>query len=166
MKNRYKHLTLAVLAGFMVGGMTLPVLPANIAFAQQKQEKADSAWHTYDDGAMLIQWKVEENSAKDKIVSLVFKSKSTESFSLGWAGDPQFILTTDEGDFATKEMTPRLTNFNRKFDLTPFNLRLIFRKAKGTAQALRITDIRPLNENGLPTFGIIDLTIDLENQEQ
>ena len=133
------------------------------ASAQQKQEQTASAWNSYDDGAMAIQWKVEENTAKDKIVSLVFKSKSTERFSLGWVDNPQFILTTDEGDFVTKEMKPRLTAGNRKFDLTPFKLRLTFRQAKGVAQSLRITDIRPLDENGLPTSGIIDLTIELAN---
>lgn len=161
MKYRYKRIALAVLAGFMVGGASLAPLPTSTAFAQQKQ--AASAWHTYDDGAMAIQWKVEENTAKDKIVSLVFKSKSTERFSLGWVDNPQFILTTDEGDFATKEMRPQLTADNRKFDLTPFKLRLTFRKADGVAQSLRITDIRPLDENGLPTSGIIDLTIELAN---
>lgn len=155
--------TLAAACAALV--LSLPVYGNThcIASAQQKQEQAASAWHTYDDGAMAIQWKVEENTAKDKIVSLVFKSKSTERFSLGWVDNPQFILTTDEGDFVTKEMKPHLTVANRKFDLTPFKLRLTFRQAKGVAQSLRITDIRPLDENGLPTAGIIDLTIELAN---
>ncbi len=164
MKKWYKCLALAVMAGFMAGGAALPALPVSMAFAQQKQEQITSAWHVYDGGAMTIRWKLEKNSAKDKIVFLEFKSKSTERFSLGWAGDPKFILTTDQGDFATKEMTLHLTNFNRKFDMIPFNLQLTFRNTEGTAQALRITDIRPLDENGLPASGIIDLTIDLKSQ--
>lgn len=164
MRNLYKKIALAVLAGFVIGGAAIPAAVPNTAFAQ-KQEQAASAWHTYDDGEMTIQWKVEENSAKDKIVSLVFKSKSTRRFSLGWGANPQFILTTEEGDFPTKKMKPQLTGFNRRFDLIPFRLRLTFRGARGTAKALRITDIRPLDESGMPAYGIIDLTIDLESQE-
>ncbi len=118
--------------------------------------------YIYESTGTSIQWKVEDNSAGDKIVSLAFKSKSTERFSLGWTGDPRFILITDQGDFAMKEMTPHLTNFNRKFDMISFNLRLTFRNTEGTAQALRITDVRPLDENGLPASGISDLTIDLQ----
>ncbi len=162
MKKQYKGIALATLAGLMVGGATLTEPWTATAFAQQ-QEQAAAGWRTYDDGAMTIQWKVEE-AGGDKTVLLVFLSKSTKAFSLGWVDNPQFLLTTDQGTFPTKEMAPPLTNFNRKFDSSPLRLELTFRDAPGTVKALRITDIRPLNENHLPEAkgGIIDLTIDLQ----
>ena len=164
MKHRCKRIALAVLSGFMVLGAALPLPVADAA--PQKQEQPASAWRIYDDGAFTVRWKVEENTAKDKIVSLEFRSKSKEKFSLGWVDDPQFILTTEAGDFPTKEVSPRLTNFNRKFDMSPIRLRLTFREARGAAQSLLITHVFPL-ENGLPAPGYegIELKIDLTAQE-
>lgn len=154
---------IAAAAGLMVFGAALPAPATGTAFAQ-RQEQTETAWKEYDDGAMTVRWKVEEKSAGDKEVSLVFRSKSTASFSLGWTDDPQFILTTEQGDFPTKEISPRLTNFNRKFDSSPLSLRLTFRKAHGTARKLLITKFHALNNRGLPTSidGGVDLVLDLE----
>ena len=164
MKHLCKRIVLAVLSGFMVLGAALPMPAAGAA--PQRQEQPASAWHIYDDGALTVRWKVEENTAKDKIVSLEFRSKSKEKFSLGWVDNPQFILTTEAGECPTKEVSPRLTNFNHKFDMSPLRLRLTFRKAKGAAQSLLITNVFPL-ENGLPAPGDkgIELQIDLTAQE-
>ena len=164
MKNRCKAVAVAVLTGLMIGGAVLPLSAADAA--PQKQEQPTSAWHIYNDGALTVRWKVEENTAKDKIVSLEFRSKSKEKFSLGWVDNPQFILTTEAGECPTKEVSPRLTNFNHKFDMSPLRLRLTFRKAKGAAQSLLITNVFPL-ENGLPAPGDkgIELQIDLTAQE-
>ena len=96
----------------------------------------------------------------DPVLILDLRSKSTAAFSLGWVNNPAFILITDEGNYPTK-INDRGSH---KFDFDPIRLQLKFHDVRGTIEKLRITDIRPLNENGLPNHreGIIDLTVDLK----
>ena len=89
----------------------------------------------------------------EPFIVLDMRSKTTTSYSLGWANAASFTLVTNAGEFPPQdtELFAAPTNSAKVTSAKPSRLLIPFKGAAGEPQALCIVGFCELSDRGLPT---------------
>ncbi len=106
----------------------------------------------YDDALLEVEGNLCYTYANEPFIALDVRSKTTTSYSIGWAHPASFTLITDAGEFPPQDagIFSVPTGSAAVTSAKPKRLLLPFKGATGEPQALRIVGFNELSIKGLP----------------
>ena len=105
-----------------------------------------------DEGTVHIEVSDIYTEGNDQFAELQISNQAGARISFGWVNSCEILVTTDAGEFS---FDPPWNEINQKTS----TIVLKFPNCQGTIQAIEITDLRLLSNNGLPSKRLSNVVI-------